>query len=94
MREREAKTGGTVHVTAEASDALELSLVDRDATVSVTHPDRRPLSMGEEHARLSITTDDAKVELELDGEALDAIADGIHHTQQFYAEGTPDGGGA
>jgi len=81
-----------VNIDMALSDDINLSHSD-EANVSVTRPKQTPLSITEPHVTLKIST--AKnvgdtIEVTLDGEQLDALADAIHHVQEFHMEGGPD----
>lgn len=90
MSEHEAKTDARVEITGNAGDNLSVSFTDRDADVYLTRPRNTPLSVGETHATLQVSTEDAVVEVELDGETLDALVDGLTRTQRFHREGGPE----
>jgi len=55
---------------------------DVDADLSVKLPEATPLSEIEPHAKLLLSGDDVRVSIELDGKALDALADAIYHAQE------------
>lgn len=91
MNESELRdTVKAVDIEVSAGENLTLSHSERDATLYISRPDRTPLSVGEEHATITVSTDDGTVAITLDGEQLDMMADAIQHIQQFHLEGGPD----
>ncbi|MDQ2072828.1 hypothetical protein RBH20_09805 [Haloarcula sp. H-GB4] len=65
---------GRVAMNAEVETPLRLET-----------PDRQPLSNIEPHATLRLADDGVRVEITLDAEALDALADGLYQVQQGEA---------
>lgn len=62
-------------VTMDAGGETSLYLDVEDTT---------PLSKGERHATLKLTGRDWMTEFELDGAALDALADAVYHAQEVH----------
>jgi hypothetical protein len=61
---------GRVAMNAEVEGELRLET-----------PDQLPLTKAERHASLSVFEDDVRLSIDLDAEALDALADAIYHAQ-------------
>jgi len=53
--------------------------------VFVKRPRNTPLSVEERHATIKIATNNGIIEVELNGETLDGLIDGLHRIQQFHA---------
>jgi len=79
----ETSTGGRLYVDAFINDVVTYSNND-DASIYVKRPDTPPLSVGETHATVKITTEVETVELKLDAEELDALVDGLVHAQEHH----------
>jgi len=84
MTHTEAAIDSKVSVEYGAGEMLSLSDVDRDADVYVTRPRNTPLGVSERHALLKVATENGTVEIELNGETLDAVADALQHIQEFH----------
>lgn len=74
--------GNTVPTTAEIVDGRVAVSADVDASLYLDSPEHRPLTKGERHATLRLAGDGVQVAVELDAEALDALADAIFHAQE------------
>jgi len=81
MNDPRTKFDGELHVEADASETLTFEAGDNNATVYVSAPESRPLSTAEPHAQIKVVSDDATVTMTLDGEGIDALADGVYHAQ-------------
>jgi hypothetical protein len=53
-----------------------------DATVYMQIPERTPLSGGEPCLQLTVVTDGARSEIELNARGVDALADAIHQLRE------------
>lgn len=73
---------GRVAMSAQVSDVLRVS-----------SPDRRPLSARECHATLRVAADDVRVVLDLDGDALDALAEALDRARQYDGDERGPGAG-
>ncbi|MDS0220874.1 hypothetical protein NDI54_05835 [Haloarcula sp. S1AR25-5A] len=67
-----------VDATVGIADGRVAMNADIETPLRLETPDRRPLSSAEPHATLRLAGDDVRVAVELDGEALDALADALH----------------
>lgn len=90
MSEREAKTGARARIEGDATNHLDVSFSDRDADVYLSRPRNTPLSVDGTHAMLKVATEDAVVDVELNGEELDAVVDALTNIQQYHREGRPE----
>lgn len=69
--------------TAEVAivDGRVAMSADGDVDLYLNTPDHKPLSKTETHATLRVVGDDYRAEVELDAEAVDALADAVYHAQ-------------
>jgi len=84
-------------VTAGMSiDQGRLQITDDDGEATLYVDDElfgrgaRPLSVNQPHLELELVTEHGRVEVTLDGEQMDGLADAIYTIQQQYAEGGDD----
>lgn len=83
---------GTPGASAEIADGrLTMQADADDAAVYVAWPELTPLSGESTHARLYVASDDVDVEVALDAERLDALADAVHHAQEHHEREGNDG---
>jgi len=71
-----------VDATVGIADGRVAMSADLETPLRLETPDQRPLSSAETHATLRLVGDDVRVRIELDGEALDALADALYHAQR------------
>jgi hypothetical protein len=71
----------SVDATVAIVDGRVAMNADVETDLRLETPDRRPLSTVETHATLRLTDDDVRIEVDLDGEALDALADALYRAQ-------------
>jgi hypothetical protein len=72
---------GEISATVAIVDGRVAMSDDVETTLRFETPDLTPLSAGEPHATLRIADDGVRAEIELDANALDALADAVHHAQ-------------
>ena len=78
----EVTTLGDVAVTARIQDGKIEMESQADTKLHVKAPEHPPLSGIEPHLSLFASNEDTRVELTLDGEDLDALADAIYHVRE------------
>jgi len=70
-----------VNASVEIADGRVSMSGEIDTDLYLDTPEVAPLSENERHATLRVADDDVAVEIELDAEAFDALADAIYHEQ-------------
>ena len=82
MNKTVGKLGANADIGLNVTDSLRYSAWE-EADVYVTRPERKPLRGDDDHAKLRIAPgdDDMYIDVYLDAEGLDALADAIYHTQ-------------
>jgi len=73
---------GGANVTSE-DGRIEMS-GDGDVRVIIEAMGRTPLSLGEQHATVSLYGDGFSATLRLDGRELDGLADAVDEIQDYY----------
>ena len=63
---------------------MKIEADDGDATIYVAGRENTPLSVEEPHAELTITGDEMRTDITLNGKQLDELADAIYHVQESY----------
>lgn len=77
-----SETVEDVDVTLGIVEGRVAMSADVEADLRVHTPDQQPLSTIEPHATLRVADGDVRVAIELDGEALDGLADALYHAQE------------
>jgi hypothetical protein len=70
-----------VDATVAIVDGRVSMTADVEGELRLETPDQLPLTKTERHAILSVFEDDVRLSIDLDAEALDALADAIYHAQ-------------
>ena len=86
MRKTESKIGAEVSTEIKISDVAKIEDNCRDASVYIFRPERTPLGVSEEHARLKLATDKGTIDVSINGEELDALIDSLYSIQRFHRE--------
>jgi len=73
-------------VEIDDSSAITVAVQYCKADLRVQTPDPAPLSTAEPHLTLALSSDETSVEIDLDGEDLDALADALHRIQSEFRE--------
>lgn len=72
----------TTDATLALVDGRVAMSADVEGDLYLDTPEHTPLSGGETRATLRVAGEDARAEVELDAEALDALADAVYHAQE------------
>lgn len=77
-----------VHGTVEydASELLTVRDTEKNAMLYAQGRRNRPLSEGEPHATIMLTTDNGHIDIDLDAESMDALIDALVTIRNDYAD--------